>query len=196
MTTTLRELNGLSDIPASLSNATLILVDYQNTYTQGVMELEGWQDALNNAKNLLADARAEGTNIIHVVHDGGQGSPYDVNAEIGQIHHSVAPIDGESIIVKKAPDSFVGTDLGKQVDAIGNNNVIIIGFMSHMCVTFTAQGAFLRGNHATVVADACATRALQTSVSEVSALNLHSSALATINDLYAVVVPSAAELSD
>ena len=82
MTTTLRELNGLSDIPASLSNATLILVDYQNTYTQGVMELEGWQDALNNAKNLLADARAAGTNIIHVVHDGGQGSPYDVNAEI------------------------------------------------------------------------------------------------------------------
>jgi len=164
--------------------------------TQRVMELEGWQDALNNAKSLLADARAAGTNIIHVVHDGGQGSPYDVNAEIGQIHPSVAPIDGESIIVKKAPDSFVGTDLGKQVDAIGNNNVIIIGFMSHMCVTFTAQGAFLRGNHATVVADACATRALQTSVSEVSALNLHSSALATINDLYAVVVPSAAELSD
>ena len=29
MTTTLRELNGLSDTPASLSNATLILVDYQ-----------------------------------------------------------------------------------------------------------------------------------------------------------------------
>lgn len=196
MATTLRELNGFNNTPASFSNATLILVDYQNTYTQGVMELEGWQGALMNAKNLLAEARAAGTSIIHVVHDGGQGSPYDVNAEIGQIHQSVAPIDGESIVVKTAPDSFVGTDLGEQVDAIGNNNVIVIGFMTHMCVTFTAQGAFLRGNDVTVVADACATRALQTSVSEVTALNLHLSALATINDLYAVVVPTAVELSN
>ncbi|MEU4809426.1 hypothetical protein AB0H20_09490 [Nocardia fluminea] len=39
--TTLRELNGFDQTPASLTNSTLILVDYQNTYTQGVMELTG-----------------------------------------------------------------------------------------------------------------------------------------------------------
>jgi nicotinamidase-related amidase len=184
MTTTLRELNGLDSTPASLTDATLIFVDYQNTYTQGVMELEGWQDALNNAAILLADARAAGSKIIHIMHDGGEGSPYDINAEIGQIHSSVAPIADEKVIVKTAPDSF-----------IGNNKLIIVGFMTHMCVTFTAQGAFLRGNHATVVADACATRPLQTSVSDVLASDLHKSALATINDLYGVVIPSADDLS-
>ena len=93
MTTTLRELNGLDSTPASLKNATLIFVDYQNTYTQGVMELEGWQEALNNAAILLADARAAGSKIIHIMHDGGEGSPYDINAEIGQIPSSVAPIE-------------------------------------------------------------------------------------------------------
>ena len=195
MTTTLRELNGLDSTPASLKNATLIFVDYQNTYTQDVMELEGWQDALNNAAILLADARAAGSKVIHIMHDGGEGSPYDINAEIGQIHSSVAPIADEKVIVKTAPDSFVGTDLGEQVDVIGNNKLIIVGFMTHMCVTFTAQGAFLRGNHATVVADACATRSLQTSVSDVLASDLHKSALATINDLYGVVIPSADDLS-
>ncbi|MFI7528060.1 hypothetical protein [Nocardia salmonicida] len=40
--TTLRELNGFDQTPASLTNnSTLILVDYQDTYTQGIMELTG-----------------------------------------------------------------------------------------------------------------------------------------------------------
>ena len=43
--TTLRQLNGLDPTPATLDGATLILVDYQNTYTRGVMELAGCQPA-------------------------------------------------------------------------------------------------------------------------------------------------------
>ncbi|GAB2688780.1 hypothetical protein [Nocardia thraciensis] len=58
----------------------------------------------------------------------------------------------------------------------------------------TTEGAFLRGNHPTVVADACATRPLPTVTGDVSAEQLHRSALATIGDLYGVVVPSASVL--
>lgn len=192
---TLRDVNGIDQTPASLKNATLILVDYQNTYTQGVMELEGWEPALKAAASLLADARKAGTKVIHVIHDGGTGSPYDIDAPIGQIHPMVAAIEGEPIVVKQAPNSFFGTDLDKHVDAAGNKNVIIIGFMTHMCVNFTTEGAFLRGNQATVVADACATRSLKQAVSVVPAAQLHQSALAIINDLFGIVVPSAAHLS-
>lgn len=103
--------------------------------------------------------------------------------------------DGEQVVVKTAPNSFVGTDLGERVDAAGNTNVIVIGFMTHMCVTFTSEGAFLRGNAPTVVAEACATRPLQTAVARVSAEQLHHSALATIGDIYGVVVPTAADLT-
>nr|WP_262983834.1 isochorismatase family protein [Halomonas elongata] len=63
-----------------------------------------------------------------------------------------------------------------------------------MCVQFTAEGAFLRGNKPTIVADACATRPLQTVVSDVSASQLHNSALATIADLYGVVVRASSDL--
>ncbi len=62
--------------------------------------------------------------------------------------------------------------------------------MTHMCVLFTAQGAFLRGNRPTVVADACATRALPAGDTEVAAQQVHAGALATVTDLYGVVVPS------
>ena len=194
-TTTLRELNGFDQTPASLADATLILIDYQNTYTRGVMELEGWEPALDAAADLLARARGAGAKVVHVINDGGEGTPYDIRAEIGQIHPRVAPLDGETVVVKGVPNAFLDTDLGDHVDAAGHKDLVIAGFMTHMCVAFTAQGAFLRGNRPTVVADASATRPLRTAVAEVSAEQVHHGALATIEDLYGVVVPTASALS-
>ncbi|GAB3744167.1 cysteine hydrolase family protein [Amycolatopsis oliviviridis] len=192
--TTLREISTLPTTPAALSDATVILVDYQNTYTRGVMELDGWEAALDEAATLLARARAEGATVIHVMHDGGEGSPYDLKEDVGRIHERVAPAPGEEVVVKTAPNSFVGTRLGELVDAAGHQDVVVAGFMTHMCVTFTAEGAFLRGNAPTVVAGACATRALPSVAGPVAAAEQHRAALATIGDLYAVVVPSTAEL--
>lgn len=192
--TTLRQLNGFDDTPASLAESTLIMVDFQNTYTTGVMELEGWGPALDAAADLLSQAREVGSTVIHIVHDGGAGTPYDIRAEIGQIHGKVAPIDREPVVVKTAPNAYIGTNLADLVDAAGHDDVVIAGFMTNMCVTFTAEGTFLHGKKPTIVADACATRPLQTSVAAVSSTQLHDSALATIADLYGVVVPSASGL--
>jgi nicotinamidase-related amidase len=191
---TLRTLNDLPAEPASLASSTLILVDYQNTYTRGVMELDGWKPALKAAAQLLERARAAGSTVIHVINDGGEGTPYDIRADIGSIHDDVAPVDGEAVVVKSAPNAFVGTNLGDLVDAAGNAEVVIAGFMTHMCVTFTAEGAFLRGNKPTVVAEASATRSIPAVNGAVTAQELHRSALATIGDLYAVVVGSQADL--
>lgn len=193
--TTLRQLNGLDDTPAKLAESTLVLIDYQNTYTTGVMELDGWQAALDAGARLLASAREAGTKVIHVINDGGEGSAYDIRAEIGRIHPAVAPADGETVVVKQAPDSFVGTDLGEHVDAAGRTDLVIAGFMTHMCVQFTAQGAFLRGNRPTVVADACATRSLPVAGRELDSDQVHQGALATITDLYGVVVPTQESLA-
>ncbi|HEY0186892.1 MAG TPA: isochorismatase family protein [Cellulomonas sp.] len=191
---TLRDLNGLDRTPATLPRATVLLVDYQNTYTRGVMELDGWRPALDAAAALLARARAAGAPVIHVQHDGGPGSAYDIRQEIGRIHPAVAPVAGEPVVVKTAPNAFVGTDLAERVAAAGNDELVVLGFMTHMCVTFTSEGAFLRGWTPTVVAEACATRPLASAVGAVRADQLHRSALATIADLYGVVVPGADDL--
>jgi len=193
---TLRELGQETTTPAALSQATVVLVDYQNTYTRGVMELDGWEAALEEAAALLGRARAAGSTVIHVVHDGGAGSPYDLEQEVGRIHSKVAPAEGEEVVVKTAPNSFVDTRLGDLVDAAGNKELVIAGFMTHMCVTFTAEGALLRGNAPTVVAAACATRSLPSVAGPVPASELHRAALATIGDVYGVVVDRAVELGD
>jgi nicotinamidase-related amidase len=71
--TTLRSLVGLGDQPASLAESTVILIDCQNTYTRGVMELDGVQQALDQAAELLDRARSAGRPIIHIAHDAGPG---------------------------------------------------------------------------------------------------------------------------
>jgi len=192
---TLRALSGIVDAPAALAASTVILVDFQNTYTRGEMELDGWDAALDAAADLLMRARSAGATVIHVQHDGGVGSAYDIREDIGAIHERVAPTDGEAVVVKTAPNSFVGTELGDLIDAAGHDDVVIAGFMTHMCVTYTTEGAFLRGNRPTVVAAATATRSLPSVVGDVSAAQLHRAALAGIADLYATVVATAVDLS-
>ncbi|WP_217200674.1 cysteine hydrolase family protein [Streptomyces buecherae] len=190
--TTLRELNGLDQTPAILGEAALVLIDLQNTYTRGVMELDGWQPSLDAAARLLSRARREGARVVHVINDGGPGTPYDIDAEVGRIHPDVAPLDGEPVVVKRVPNAFVDTDLATCLRP--GQDVVLAGWMTHMCVASTAQGAFLAGHRPTVVADACATRALPVAGAEVPADQVHRAALATVADLFGVVVASEREL--
>ncbi|PRC53327.1 cysteine hydrolase, partial [Mycobacterium sp. ITM-2017-0098] len=83
----------------SLSDSVLVLIDCQNTYTRGVMELEGVQPALEEAAALLDRARSAGIPVIHIQHDDGPGSLYDIEGESGAIVDRVAPRDGEPVVV-------------------------------------------------------------------------------------------------
>ena len=68
---TLRTLIGLDDTPPDLADSTLIMVDFQNTYLSGVMELDNADTAVKAAARLLDAARKAGTNVVHIVNDGG-----------------------------------------------------------------------------------------------------------------------------
>ena len=193
MSETLRTLVGLPKEPASLAESSLVMIDLQNTYTRGVMELENVQPAIDEAAALLDRARSAGIPIFHVMHDDGEGSLYDVRAEIGQIVDRVAPRDGEPVIVKNYPNSFTATDLNDRLAP--GSNLILAGFMTHMCVNSTARGAFSLGHSPSVVAGTTATRALPgVDGVEVPAAALQAASLAAIADLFGVVVPKAADI--
>lgn len=193
--TTLRNIAGLPPEAARLDRAALIMVDCQNTYRQGVMQLAGVEAALAEAARLLERARQVGSPIFHIQHDAGPGSPYDIRSEIGAIAAPVAPRAGEAVIVKGYPNSFVGTDLEAQLRKAGVENVIVAGFMTHMCINSTARGAFNLGFRPTVVAGATATRDLPVpGGGVVAAADLQRASLAALGDLFAVVVQSTAEV--
>jgi nicotinamidase-related amidase len=194
--TTLRALSGLPSTPASLADSTLIMIDCQNTYTRGVMALDGVTAALDEAATLLTRARSAGIPIMHIKHDAGEGSPYDIRAEIGQIVNRVAPEGDEPVIVKHFPNSFVQTELDDQLKAVSARNLLLAGFMTHMCVNSTARGAFNLGYAPTVVASATATRSLPGPAGIVTSEALQAASLAAIADLFGIVVPDVGAIPD
>ncbi|MEN4451317.1 cysteine hydrolase family protein [Mycobacterium sp. SM3041] len=194
---TLRELSSLPVEPVRLADSALVLIDCQNTYTQGVMELEGVQDALDETAALLDRARTAGIPVIHIQHDDGPGSLYDIVGESGAIVDRVAPRGDEPVIVKQFPNSFVQTDLDERLKALGASNLVLAGFMTHMCVNSTARGAFSLGYAPTVVAAATATRTLAGPDGQaVPAAALQAASLAGLADLVAVVAPNVAAIPD
>ena len=194
---TLRELASLPAAPARLADSTLVLIDCQNTYTQGIMELDGVQAALEQTAQLLDRARSAGIPIIHIQHSDGPGSLYDIDGESGAIVDRVAPRGDEPVVVKSYPNAFVQTDLDDRLKAANASNLVLAGFMTHMCVNSTARGAFNLGYAPTVVAAATATRTLPgLGDGPVPAAVLHSASLAAIADLFAVVVAESTDIPD
>lgn len=195
--TSLRDVIGLDNRLPRLADATLVMIDFQNTYRTGVMALDGAEPALAAGARLLAAARAAGTPVIHVVNDGGENTPYDIRAEIGAISTEVAPVDGEPVVVKRFPNAFHDTDLEETLRELGaREDLVLAGFMTHMCVTFTAQGAFNLGYRPTVVAEATATRPLTAPDGAVlPAATLQAAALTTIGDLFGTVALTVDDLT-
>ncbi|KQX12737.1 isochorismatase [Streptomyces sp. Root431] len=196
--TTLRDVIGLPQELPRLAESTLIMIDFQNTYRTGVMLLDGAEEAVAAGARLLAAARAAGAPVVHVVNDGGEGTPYDIRAEIGSISAEVAPIEGEKVVVKQAPNAFHATDLEQTLKDLGagtGGDLVIAGFMTHMCVLFTAQGAFNLGYRPTVVAEATATRPLPAPDGTVVAADvLQIASLTTVSDLFGTVARTVDEL--
>ncbi len=192
---TLREVTGMGFKHANLSESALVMVDCQNTYRQGIMQLTHVEPALLEAQKLLNKARALGMPIIHIQHDAGPGTPYDIRTNIGAIADEVAPQNGEAVVVKQYPNAFWHTPLEAQLKSLNIEHIVLAGFMTHMCINSTARGAFNLGFKPTVVASACATRSLVGPQSKViDAQNMHDSALAAIRDLFAVVVDDVNQL--
>lgn len=195
--TTLREVSGLSPQPAPLARSALLMIDLQNTYREGLMRLSGVEPAIAEAQSLLVRARKAGIPIFHIRHDAGPGSLYDVSARIGAISDEVAPEGDEAVITKSYPSSFVGTDLKERLERAGVKDVVLAGFMTHMCVNSTARSAFSHGFSPTVVAAATATRDLPNpDGSAVPAEALQAASLAALGDLFAVVVRKQADIPD
>ena len=108
-----------------------------------------------------------------------------------------APQDGEPVIVKNFPDSFSSTNLHEQLQSAGCKNLVLAGFMSHMCVNSTARGGFDRGYAVSVVENATATRSLPDGKGdEISAAEIQRTSLRGLADLVAIIVGDSNEIPD
>jgi nicotinamidase-related amidase len=185
---TLLQLAGADLRPARLRDACLVLIDLQNEYLDGPMALPDAAAATATAARLLSQARRLGAPIIHIAHCGAPGGLFDRAAVRGAIIAAAAPIGSETVVEKRLPNAFAGTDLKEWIEATGRKDIVLAGFMTHMCVSSTARAALDLGFRATIDAASCATRDLPDGRGgTIAAATVHEVALAELADRFAIV---------
>jgi nicotinamidase-related amidase len=174
-----------------LEDATVLLIDWQEEYRSGDLVLHDVEAAIGRAAEVLARAREAGARIVHVAHAGAPGAMFDRAAPRGAFVADLAPLPGEAVVEKTAPSAFTRTDLAEVLDAGGRRPLVVMGAMTHMCVSSTLRVAAELGHVSCVVADACATRDLPLPNGEVvPAGQVHAANMAALGDRFARVVTS------
>lgn len=169
----------------------LVIVDIQNDYFPGgAHPLVEPEAAAANAQQLLEAFRAGGEPLIHVQHvwDAPDAAFMRPGTKGIEIHDSVAPASGETVIQKVNPNSFLDTPLEDELRVRGVDHIVVCGMMTSMCVDATARAAADLGFDVTVVSDACATLDLEFAGETIPAQHVHGAFLAALGGGYGAVL--------
>lgn len=161
----------------------LLIIDVQNDYFPGgKYPLVNPLDATKKAYMILQWFRAQSGYHVHIQHISKEpDAPFFISGDRGtDIHDSVVHFEGEPIIYKHKPNSFLNTDLLEILKSWGIERVVICGMMTHMCVDATARAASDYGFEVIVAEDACATRDLTYGDLTIPAEHVHQAFLAAL----------------
>jgi nicotinamidase-related amidase len=192
----LLDLLGVELPPPRLSESVLLIIDAQCEYVDGRLPLPGIVASLAVGGRLVMRARALVAPVVHVLHRGG--SPlFDPDASGYAPAVPLLPLPGEAVVEKTRANGFAGTRLAEVLAATARKRLIVIGYMTHNCISSTVRAALDLGYLCTVVADACGTRDLPDGRGGViAAADLHVATLAGLADSIAQVVADDAAIGD
>lgn len=196
MAMTMLQMAGAQPAPATMADGILLIIDAQREYTDGLLPLTGVQAAVEALAVLLEKARRAAAPIVHVRHQG-KGKAFNPSSTGYEIVKELTPRSGEIVVDKALPNAFAGTDLATQLAATGRKNLIVGGFMTHMCVSATVRAATDQGFMTTVAADTVATRDLPDAVGgeTIAADAINKITLAALSDRFAWIVPGAKQIT-
>ncbi|MET7814903.1 cysteine hydrolase family protein [Streptomyces sp. NPDC005395] len=127
--------------------AALLVIDMQNTT---VAMAHRAAETVAAIAGLSERARAAGVPVVTVRQRDEGMVP---GTEGWQVVPELAPREGEPVVDKTTPDSFLGTGLDETLRTLGVTEVIVTGFATEVCVDTTARQALSRGYDLVVVAD-------------------------------------------
>jgi nicotinamidase-related amidase len=182
---------------------TLVVIDAQNEFAPG-----GQRTVANHAQALdvilqrVAEARRARRPIAWVRHlntpeeNSVASAPAFVEGTWGAAFSSVlGPLAGradEAEFVKNVYGAFTGTNIGAWLDKRGSDDLLLVGFYTHMCVSTTAREALMRGLCVAVDPDGTGAVALRHPLlGELSADEARRTALLHLSHLGVSVTPCA-----
>ena len=161
----------------------LLVIDIQNDYFPGGKHpLTGPLEAARKAHAILQCFREHNGHHVHIQHVSTESdAAFFIKGDRGtDIHDSVAHFEGEPLVIKHEPNSFLNTDLLERLNEWEIERVVITGMMSHMCVDATARAASDLGFKVIVAEDACATCDLQFDGTTIPAEQVHRAFMAAL----------------
>ncbi|WP_086967563.1 cysteine hydrolase family protein [Vibrio coralliirubri] len=182
-----------------MKNTALLLIDFQNdyfpSYEGAKWALSETEKAAEKGVQLLQAFRDKQLPVVHVRHEFPTNeAPFFLPGSDGaQIHNSVAPLEGEPVIVKHQINSFRDTELNKVLKDQGIEKLIIVGAMSHMCIDAVTRAATDLGYECHVAHDACTTLDMEFNGIKVPAAHVHAAFMAALSFGYGNVA-TASEL--
>jgi nicotinamidase-related amidase len=169
----------------------LLVIDIQRDYFPGGgLPLVGPEQAAERARSVIDHFRRESLPIVHMQHvwDAPDATFMRPGTDGVEIHPLVAPADGEPVVQKSEPNSFVGTGLESQLRGLEVGDLVVVGMMTSMCVDSTVRAAADLGFDVTLVHDACAAPDLRFGAQAVPGAMVHAAFVAALADAYATVV--------
>jgi len=166
-----------------MKKTALVIIDIQNDYFPGgALTLDGVDLATEKVRKLLNLFREKQLPIVHIQHENTKPEMgFMLPGSLGQkIHDTVKPEKSEKYFTKYFPNAFWQTELEAYLKMLGIEHLVIIGMMTHMCVSTTARAAMERGFLTTLIQDACATRAIEFDGAVISGETVHQTALAEL----------------
>lgn len=173
-----------------MNDTVLIIIDIQNMYfEEGSYKLFNAEEASLKAAEALDHFRSKNLPIIFIKHlfkddKITQGELMRKR----EIHKNVMPLDGEIVIEKNYPSSFLNTNLKSCLDDLKASKLVVAGMMSHMCIDTTVRAAQNYGYDVTVLEDACTTKNLDTKDGEIHASVVHDVFMASLKGTFAKIM--------
>jgi nicotinamidase-related amidase len=180
------------------ADAALIVIDVQKAIDHPSWGVRNNPDAERNIASLLAAWRASRRPIYHVRHDSTEpASHYRPGQPGNEFKPEAAPLDGETVVVKRTNSAFIGTGLEDSLRAARQSVLVIAGVITNNSVEATVRMAGNLGFDVRLVEDAVFTfgRKDWSGVFR-TAGEVHAMSLAKLDGEYCTVTSTAAILHD
>jgi nicotinamidase-related amidase len=139
-------------------NTALIIIDVQeDMFSNPHYPLYKGGELLNNVGSLIDSARSSNVPVIYIQHTENDDEPMGKGKHGWYIHHQIAPLKDDVVILKYTPDSFHQTNLHEFLSSKNISKIVIAGLQTDYCIDTTCRRAYSLGYETVLVQDAHST---------------------------------------
>lgn len=121
----------------------LLIIDTQKALVNS--DLYMFETFVRNIRELIKEARKDGTEVIYVIHDDGADGSLTEGTEGFEIFGKFKPLSDEKIFVKRANSAFKDTGLLEYLRSENETEVIVAGLQTDKCINATVISGFEHG---------------------------------------------------